>query len=274
MKNIFVNIMMLCSKHRLLELRSYKFEMHYTEGQQHLTIYICEDREEHSAKLSEICNALSGAYSLSVEIFASAENLMEKLEYLQSVNKEFPNLILMDIELPKMDGITLGKQIKQMNPDVFLVFVTAYIEYAVKGYEANAFRYLLKPISLEVMRNLLADIQAEYKKKKKIIVKTKDGEMVVSLQDLLYISAEDKYTVLYTKTQHFISDYSLKKYEEQLSGQGFFRIHRKYLVNMYHHKGICGGKVVLSGDGTLPISKKRMAEYQKQLFYYLGEDII
>lgn len=248
--------------------------MHYTERQQHLTIYICEDIKEHSVQLSEICDTLSEDYPLSVESFSSAESLIKSLERLQDMDEQFPDLILMDIELPEMDGITLGKQIKQMNPEVFLVFVTAFIEYAVKGYEANAFRYLLKPLSVDVMRTLIADVQAEYQKKKRIIVKTKNGEMMVSLQDLLYISAEDKYTVLYTKTQHFISDYSLKHYEEQLQGMGFFRIHRKYLVNMYHHKGVQMGKVVLSQDCKLPISKKRMAEYQKQLFYYLGEDII
>lgn len=248
--------------------------MHYTNEQQHINIYVCEDMEEHSTRLSEICDILSKDYSLSVEIFSSAEELTNRLEYLQNQNKQFPNLILMDIELPEMDGITLGKQIKQMNPEVFLVFVTAYIEYALKGYEANAFRYLLKPLSLEVMSTLIHDVQAEYQKKKKLMVKTKNGKMIVSLQDLLYISAEDKYTVLYTKNQHFISDYSLKRYEEQLQEQGFFRIHRKYLVNLYHHQGIQAGKVVLFTGHMLPISKKRMSEYQKQLFRYLGEDIV
>ena len=247
--------------------------MDYPVGQ-HLTIYICEDIEEHSARVSDICDILSKDYSLSVEKFADAETLVKRLEVLEASKRPFPNLILMDIELPEMDGITLGKQIKQMNPEVFLVFVTAYIEYAVKGYEANAFRYLLKPLSLNVMRTLITDVQAEYKKKKKLIVKTKNGEMVVSLHDLLYISSEDKYTVLYTKNQHYISDYSLKKYEEQLREQGFFRIHRKYLVNLYHHQGIQAGKVVLSTGNMLPISKKRMSEYQKQLFRYLGEDIV
>lgn len=247
--------------------------MNYLVGQ-HLTIYICEDTEEHSARICDICDILAQDYSLSLEIFENAETLLKRLYELEENKITFPNLILMDIELPKMDGITLGKQIKQMNSEVFLVFVTAYVEYAMKGYEANAFRYLLKPLSIDVMRTLITDIQAEYQKKKQLVVKTKNGEMMVSLKDLLYISAEDKYTVLYTKTQHFISDYSLKKYEEQLNGKGFFRIHRKYLVNMYHHKGIQTRKVVLSQDFKLPISKKRMAEYQKQLFYYLGEDII
>ena len=235
---------------------------------QHFTIYICEDIKEHSDQLSEVCTRLSGDYPHTLEIFSSAEGMLEKLE------KNVPDLVILDIELPQTDGITLGKKIKQMYPGVFLVFATAYIEYAVKGYEANAFRYLIKPLTVDMMRNLFQDILAENKKRKKITVKTTEGEMVVNLQDLLYISAEDKYTILYTKTQHFVSDYSLKHYEEQLLAQGFFRIHRKYLINMYHHKGIQAGQVVLSQDCKLPISRKRMAEYQRQLFLYLGEDIV
>ncbi len=241
---------------------------------QHFTIYICEDRKEHSSQLAKVCGGLQEDYPHTLELFLSAEEMLEKMEQLQEKQDEIPDLVLLDIELPQMDGITLGKKIKQMYPDIFLVFVTAYIEYAVKGYEANAFRYLLKPLSEDVMRTLFQDILAEYKKKKKLTVKTTEGEMVVNLPDLLYISAEDKYTILYTKAQHFVSDHSLKYYEEQLDGQGFFRIHRKYLVNMYHHKGIAAGKVVLSQECKLPLSRKRMTEYQKQLFRYLGEDII
>lgn len=244
------------------------------DSRQQLTIYICEDNKEHSKKLFEICSLLAEEYPLKVEIFQSANQLLQQLDKLQQKNEAFPNVILLDIELPEMDGITLGKKIKEMNKDVFLVFVTAYIEYAVKGYEAAAFRYLLKPLSLETMRNLLLDIQAEYQKKKRLSLKIKCGELMIPLQDIVYFSAEDKYTILYTKTQHFISDCSLKKYEEELKEYGFFRIHRKYLINLYHHKGIQAGKAVLTQGYMLPISKKRMQEYQDQLFHFLGEDLI
>ncbi|MDE5778886.1 MAG: LytTR family DNA-binding domain-containing protein [Lachnospiraceae bacterium] len=248
--------------------------MIYTDLSQQFTIYICEDIKEHSEKMLEICSLLAKEYSLNVTVFQSAGELLQCLGNLQRENKAFPDLILLDIELPGMNGITLGKQIRKMNTDVFLVFITSYIEYAVKGYEANAFRYMLKPLSQEVMRNLLMDIRKEYSKKKKITLKTRDGEVLLPLQELIYISAEDKYTILHTKSQHYISDYSLKKYEEQLKEYGFFRIYRKYLVNLYHHKGMQDGKVVLSQDYRLPVSKKRMSEYRRQLFHFLGEDLI
>lgn len=248
--------------------------MKHTELSKQFAIYICEDIEEHSEKILEMCSLLAKEYPLKVTAFQSAKELLESLEQLQQENMSFPHLVLLDIELPCMDGITLGKQIRKMNEDVFLVFVTSYIEYAVKGYEANAFRYLLKPLSYDVMRNLLLDIQREHSKKKKIIVKTRDGEMVLPLQELIYISAEDKYTVLHTKSQHYISDHSLKKHEEQLKEYGFFRIHRKYLINLYHHKETLNGKIVLSQGGILPISKKRMSEYRQQLFHFLSGDLI
>ena len=248
--------------------------MKHTDLSQQFAIYICEDIKEHSKKILEICSLLAKEYSLKVTAFQSAKELLECLNHLQQENTTFPHLILLDIELPGMDGITLGKQIRKMNKDVFLVFVTSYIEYAVKGYEVNAFRYLLKPLSYDDMHNLLADIQREYSKKKKILVKTRDGETILPLQELVYISAEDKYTVLHTSSKHYISDFSLKKYEEQLKEYGFFRIHRKYLVNLYYHKKTQDGKLVLSHGGSLPVSKKRMSEYRQKLFRFLREDLI
>lgn len=238
---------------------------------QQFTIYICEDNKEHIDSMLEVCSSLTEEYSLNIMVFQSAEELLHSLQQEGAV---FPNLILLDIELPAMDGITLAKQLREMNKDVFIAFVTSYIEYAVKGYEASVFRYLLKPLSQDIMRNLLMDIQREYAKKKRLLVKTMDGEILLPLQELIYISAEDKCSVLYTASRHYISDYSLKKYESQLREYGFFRIHRKYLVNLYHHKAVQAGTIVLSTGYRLPITKKRMPEYKRQLFHFLGEDLL
>lgn len=244
------------------------------ERLQQFTIYMCEDIREHAKSMLAICSQLENEYCLDVTVFQSAGELLKCLNGLQKEQEAFPDLVLLDIELPGMDGITLGKEVRKMAPDVCLVFLTSYAEYAIRGYTVNAFRYLLKPLSQEAMRNLLVDIQKEYAKKKMIMVKTMDGEILLPLQEIIYISAEDKCTVLYTKDRHYISDYSLKKYEEQLEIFGFFRIHRKYLVNLYHHKGTQTGRIILSSGSSLPITKKRMPQYRQQLFHFLGENLI
>lgn len=244
------------------------------EQLQQFTIYICEDIKGHVEKILDICSQLENEYSLAVTVFQSAGKLLECLHMLREEQVVFPDLILLDIELPGMDGITLGKEIRQMDKDVYLVFLTSYAEYALKGYTVNAFRYLLKPLSREEMRDLLIDIYKERAMQKNILLKTMDGEIILPLQELIYISAEDKCTILYTRSRHYVSDKSLKNFEEQLKVSGFFRIHRKYLVNLYHHKGIQMGSVLLSSGYSLPIAKKRMPEYRQKLFHFLGENLI
>lgn len=97
---------------------------------------------------------------------------------------------------------------------------------------------------------------------------------MVCIQDILYISAEDKYAIVYTKKGHFISDMSLNKYEDKLGSYGFYRIHRKCLVNIFHHQGISGNKVQISNGTLLPISKSRIAAYQTSIYTYMRDDLI
>lgn len=239
-----------------------------------ITIYMCEDLEADRKRLSEVLTSLEAEFHTEAVYFESAEALLEELQGLQETKKPFPDLVILDIELPGMDGITLGRTIREMNADVILAFATAHPEYAAKGYGMNAFCFLVKPLSAIMIRELLMDIKAEEGKKKKISVKTGEGKILIPLRDLVYISAEDKYTILYTAEKHYVSDCSLNKYEEQLQDFGFYRIHRKYLVNFYHHKGIKAGKILLSGGQELICSRKRMADYQAGLLRFLRGDLV
>ncbi|MCI8410030.1 MAG: LytTR family transcriptional regulator [Lachnospiraceae bacterium] len=94
------------------------------------------------------------------------------------------------------------------------------------------------------------------------------------IQDIIHISAEDKYTVIYMLNQHYISDCSLKDYEEQLIPYGFFRTHRKHLINMYHHRVINGSNIVLSSGISLPISKRKITAYRSWLSSTMLEYLI
>ncbi len=237
-------------------------------------IHICDDIYEHALTLQNALQSLGDKYPCSVTISSSSEELLTFLEAVTTGDKPAPDVIFMDIRLPESDGITLGKKIKELCPHTYLVFVTAYIEYAVKGYEAEAFRYLLKPVTKEALRGLMEDIKADSDKSKKILIKGKKNSALVALSDILYISAEDKYAIVYTKNDHFISDMSLNKYEEQLSEYGFYRIHRKCLVNVFHHRSICGNKVQVSDGTLLPVSKSKIGTYQDYVFTYMRDSLV
>ena len=237
-------------------------------------IHICDDSKEHAYELKNTLMSLSEEFPSLVTFSFTEEELFSRLQFWTECEEEIPDIIFLDIRMPQNDGIALGKMIKERLPHVFLVFVTAYAEYAVKGYEAKAFRYLLKPVTGETLKNLFVAIQEENIGTKKLIIKEKKSSTSVFLRDILYISAEDKYAIVYTKNNHYISDVSLIQYEEQLREYGFFRIHRKYLLNVFHHKKINGNKIQISDGTVITVSKKKISTYEKFLFDYLRRDFV
>lgn len=239
-----------------------------------LSFSVCDDNKEHLEEIKNTINKLSDKHSVEVSLYSMAGELMESLEKAKTCNEPLPNFVLIDIELLDTDGIELGKKIKELYPEICLVFVTSYIEYAVKGYEAKADRYLLKPIKLEDIESLVRDFLQEQNKIKRIIVKDKEQEHLIFIKDIMYISAEDKYTILYTENNRYFDYKSLKDYEELLIDYGFYRIHRKYLINMYHHKSLKKGFVTLSNDVVLPISRRKESKYRENLLKTLERDLL
>lgn len=239
-----------------------------------ISVYICDDNQE---QIDELCNTLeliSKDIAMETRVFALPQDLITELEIMQVKKEKMPEVLFLDIELQEENGIQIGKKVKELTPDICLVFVTAYAEYAVKGYEAKAFRYLLKPVTEEDLLKLFGEMKIEANKMKKLPVKTRSGELQLLLRDIVYISAEDKYSVIYTSAGHYISDVSLADYEMRLANQTFFRIHRKYLLNLYYQKGIENGKILLTNGKSLPISKRRLKPYRSRLFQCMKENLL
>ncbi len=233
-----------------------------------LTIFICEDEKDQLNELVNTVKSLNVKENLITEAFLSANELLKVLE------TQKPDIILVDIVMPEMDGITLAKKIREIAPDCYLIFTTAYEEYAIKGYEARAFRYLLKPITSKVLENLLAEVKREITKGQKLFIKTVDGEHIVNLDDIIYISAEDKYSILYTADRHFVDRTSLNEYENLLEPYGFSRVHRKFIVNRIYHKSMGRGIITLSNGVEIAISRRKEKEYRDILFKNMAGEVI
>lgn len=237
-------------------------------------VHICDDIKEHALNLQNLLQSLHKNICFSITVSSSADEFSDALHSIAQGKTAPWDILFMDIRLPESDGIILGKTLRELCPDTYLIFTTAYAEYAIKGYEAAAYRYLLKPIKAEDLLSLMADISEDSLKQKKILIKGKKHSSYVALKDILHISAEDKYAIVYTKNGHFISDMSLNKYEEQLNEYGFYRIHRKYLINVYHHHSLSDNKVILSDGSSLPVSKSKVGAYRNFVFTYMRENLV
>ncbi|MGL4977263.1 MAG: LytR/AlgR family response regulator transcription factor [Cetobacterium sp.] len=166
------------------------------------------------------------------------ENPIDALKYIEANEVD---VIFLDINMPELDGMTLGKIIHRLNKNIKLVFISAYKDFAVEAFEIKAFDYILKPYSEERIINLLENIVEEIQKSdspskdyniKKITVNSDSKMLVISTDNILYIEADEKETNIFTKETVNSSKLKISQLENILSNEMFFRCHRSYIVNI------------------------------------------
>jgi two-component system response regulator LytT len=187
--------------------------------------------------------------------------------------KDYPyQLVFLDIEMPGMDGITTAKKIREMDANVFIVFLTGHVEYALQGYEVSALRYLTKPVQEEKLLEVLRHVDKSLESKKQISFRTDGEECLVSLDDLYYIEAQNQYIMIHTSEEEYLVRSSMSEYEEVLNGYGFFRVHRGYLVALGKIKKVGKAECVLVNGETIPVSRSSVKPLKEALYRYLEQE--
>ena len=173
-----------------------------------------------------------------IKLIAEFNNPLDTLNFLENNTAD---VIFLDINMPDMNGISLGKIITKMYPDMKIVFITAYKDYAVDAFEIKAFDYLLKPYSESRIKNLLKSLINIKNEKtiliknnnlKKITVNIDERLYVISLNDIDYIEASEKETLIFSNQKKYVSRIKISKWEEMLKGNNFYRCHRSFIVNL------------------------------------------
>lgn len=177
-----------------------------------------------------------------IENFSSIEILKEfddSLKALKFLEKNKVDLIFLDINIPNLDGMSLGKIINRFENKPMIVFITAYKEYALDAFEIQAFDYILKPYSEERIINTLKRIEEQNKEKEKVdIIKDKitlwkNGKMIViNVKDIYYCETKERDTIVYTKNGEYIATMSISSFYKELPKEMFFRSHRSYIINI------------------------------------------
>ena len=173
-----------------------------------------------------------------IKLIAEFDNPLDTLNFLENNTAD---VIFLDINMPDMNGISLGKIITKMYPDMKIVFITAYKDYAVDAFEIKAFDYLLKPYSESRIKNLLkslvnvkTELTSSIKNSslKKITINIDERLYVISLNDIDYIEASEKETLIFSNQKKYVSKIKISKWEEMLKGDNFYRCHRSFIVNL------------------------------------------
>lgn len=185
-------------------------------------------------------------------------------EGLESVKKNNPDLVFLDIEMPEKNGIEILKQIKGSVPIV--VFITSHPEFALEGFELSAFDYILKPLTKErftatanrlqeywKMKQNAKEYQVRFEQQSLII---KEGHKQIKLQqnDIIYLEAMQDYTKVVTPQRNYLTLTSLTLFLEKMAADTFIRVHRSYAVAINKINEIHNDKLIVCNT-TIPIGK-------------------
>ncbi len=213
----------------------------------------------------------------ALELVASFNSAVEAREFLR---EERVALIFVDINMPDLNGLDFVRGLEYKS---FVVFTTAYSEYAIEGFRLDAADYLLKPFSLSDFQRSVEKISSLYELYQRsrqvsessqsealpegpeyISIKADYKTTLIRIADIVYIESEGEYVRLHlVEGNSVMTLFRLKNMQAALPEESFMRIHRSFIVNLRYITRYAKGRVFLQGDEYIPIGDNYRADFQK-----------
>lgn len=211
-------------------------------------------------------------YSLVNHKQIGVSHLTDGMDLVDDYRGQY-DIILLDIQMKHLDGMTAAEKIRKVDPDVIIIFITSTVQYAVQGYNVDALGYVLKPVPYPAFAQLMdkATTRVEAKQDKTYIkIAVDERQMKIDCSTVSYIESQRNNVVIHCEDESFVTSGPLKKFEELLSTHGFSKCHNAYLVNISFVDAVQKEAVELSTGEVLPISRAKKKEFMAAL----AEDIL
>ncbi|WP_195938562.1 LytR/AlgR family response regulator transcription factor [Romboutsia sp. 1001713B170131_170501_G6] len=227
-----------------------------------IKIAICEDEKEQQGLLKtyidQIFEGLALKYKL--EVFNSGEALLE------SYQKD-TDVLLLDIQMGQINGMDTARKIRTLDDKVEIIFITSLIEYALEGYEVRAYRYLIKPVKYESLKeNIINCIKEVDIKNKYIIVKEQGNQIKLDINEITYVEVQKETIIIHTLNEVYKTKGTMNNIEKEIDCSRFFRCHKSFLVNLEHVKSIKQYVAILENSEEVPVSRYRFKETKDKFF--------
>ena len=216
-----------------------------------------------------------------IHIIASTQKPEEAIQLIEHYH---PDVIFLDIEMPRMNGFKMLEEIKEKDFDI--VFTTAYNLYAIDAVRISAFDYLVKPISVKDLQNCVVRLLKDQSKQTpekldvlrqsfsdsrsqndKIIISTNEGVEFIEINQIMRIESSSNYSKIHFKDgKSLLVTKLLKDFEEMLLPYHFYRIHNSHLINLSYIKKYIrgdGGQVIMQNDQVIDVARRKKEEFLK-----------
>ena len=202
-------------------------------------------------------------------------------EGIKAISQHQPSLIFLDIQMPKINGF----EMLELLPNApAVIFTTAFDEYAIKAFEANAIDYLLKPFSKErfdqaiekwnnkqatenkqQLQQFIENTVKQPEERSRIVVKKGSDIRIIPVEEVYFIEAYDDYVKIFLKDSYYLKKKTMNYYEEVLDENNFVRVHRSFIINLNHLTKIEALEknnyvAILKNDNRIPISRNSYAK--------------
>ena len=232
-----------------------------------LRIAVVEDDKTYAAQLKEylVRYGTEKNQKISVALFPDGEDIVT------DYSAEF-DIILMDVEMTFMDGMTTAERIREKDNEVVIIFITNMPQYAIQGYKVDALDYELKPISYFAFSQRIDRALTRVKKKEAtyITVAQKGGKKKLNVDKICYVEVRDHDLIYHSTKGDIVTKSSMKEAEDTLGGTKFFRCNRCYLVNLEYVEDFRGNDVTVASD-VIQVSRARKKAFMDALNDYMNE---
>ena len=232
-----------------------------------IRIALVEDEESYVATLREFLARYERERGerLQITVFSDGDEiaLNYKSEY---------DVILMDIEMRFMDGMTAAEEIRRVDPEVVIIFITNSPQYAIKGYAVDALDYVLKPLTYFAFSQRIdrALERLGNREQRYMMINIKGGSRKLDVSRVWFIEVRDHDLIYHTEEGLITTTGTMREAEKALEGCAFFRCNKGYLVNLEHVDAIREDNAVVHGE-TVQVSRSKRKEFLAAFNRYINE---
>lgn len=230
-------------------------------------IAIVEDEDYYVEELTGYLEEYKKAYGeeFEVTVFRDGDGITARY-------KPQYDIILMDIQMKFVDGMTAAEEIRKVDSQVIIIFITNMTQYAIRGYEVDALDYVLKPVSYFAFSQKLSRAITRIKKResKFIIIQVKGGFLRLNTSEIYYVESVGHSLLFHCTSGEHLSAGTMKQLEQELSEMGFSRGNKCYLINLGYVESIKDKCAIVKGKPLL-LSRPKMNSFMQDLTKYWGE---
>lgn len=216
-----------------------------------MRIVICDDEQA----------ALNGLYDMLSDQLLDGDTLecFSNGLLISDAQNEVPiDVIFLDIEMPGLNGLEIGYELRRVYKGTHIVYVTKHRNFALDAFDIRAFHYLVKPVRPNDIRSVLREARVSLSGEGETLqIATKQGTAFEKHNDILYIESFLHKLTIHSVTDKYVCNGRLREYELELTEKGFYRIHKSYLINMSHVKRVENREVWLDNSIRIPIGNTR-----------------